>query len=116
MGLGLVLPGERLVLGWHTLQDKTDGGGGERKSGVYGWKGTSDGEACGILDGSRMWFSYLVWCRSRPQRTLQEESRRKRGRNVRLSNRYPRVLAREERNDRGGLLYRSAGQDMLVLS
>jgi hypothetical protein len=65
MGLGLVLPGERLVLGWHTLQDKTDGGG-ERKSGVYGWKGTSDGEACGILDGSRMWFSYLVWCRSSP--------------------------------------------------
>lgn len=115
MGLGLVLPGERLVLGWHTLQDKTDGGG-ERKSGVYGWKGTSDGEACGILDGSRMWFSYLVWCRSRPQRTLQGQSRRKRGRNVRLSNRYPRVLAREEGNDRGGLLYRSAGQDMLVLS
>lgn len=31
MGLGLVLPGERLVLGWHTLQDKTDGGGREKE-------------------------------------------------------------------------------------
>lgn len=118
MGLGLVLPGERLVLGV-AYTSRQNGWRGEAKKRCLRLERRVPTER-GLWHIGRIITNVVfgvavcplvVGCNARSKNSPDE----KEGRNIRLSNRYPRVLARVEGKRQGWAAVQISGTGHLVL-